>query len=684
MLEMFSIFGPKAFCMILLFDLKMPLEDPVLVFAIVLFIILFAPILLSKIKVPGIIGLIVAGAVLGPNGINLLARNSAIVLFGTVGLLYIMFVAGLEIDLNEFKKNRNKSLVFGALTFGIPLLLGSLASYYVLGYGIKSSILLASMFSTHTLVSYPIASRLGITKNEAVTITVGGTIITDTLALIILAVISGSVDGDISLLFVLKLLGAMAVFAGFVVFVFPKVARWFFRNMESEGVSQYIFVMAMVFTAAFGAELAGVEPIIGAFLAGLVLNRLIPHTSPLMNRIEFVGNALFIPFFLISVGMLVDLRVLLKGPVALVVAVTLTTVALGSKWVAAYLSQKLFKYTRGQRDVIFGLSSAHAAATIAIILIGFELELFDENVLNGTIVLILVTCVVASFVTDRAGRKLAIQESGKLEPVNGEHERILVPFSNPATIEQLVDLAIMVKNPKLNEPVYPLSVVIDDDEAREKVLEAQKKLEKVVMHAASSDHILYPVSRVDLNIASGIIRAIKELMITQIVIGWNGKTTAKERFFGSVLDNVLAGTEQMVLVTKLVYPVNTVKNMVVAIPPGAEIEPFFPKAAKLLLNLAKQATGKATFLGNQSTLDALGNFTDPEKTAVETRFVLFDDWDDFLVLIKEVSENDLFVVVNARSGSLSYSPELDRIPKHLSKHFQKISFIVLYPEQKIL
>jgi Kef-type K+ transport system membrane component KefB len=690
--------------MIFLFDFTLPLKDPVLIFSIVLFVILLAPIVLKRFKIPGIIGLILAGTLLGPYGINLLLRSDGIVLFGTVGLLYIMFLAGLEIDLNEFKKNRNKSLVFGLLTFSIPMLLGTTGAYYLLELSLPASILLASMFASHTLLAYPIVSSLGVSKNEAATIAVGGTMITDTLALLVLAVIIGSTKGELNADFWLRLGGGLSVFAGVVLFVFPIIARWFFRNMESEGVSQYIFSLAVVFASAFGAELAGVEPIIGAFLAGLALNRLIPHSSPLMNRIEFVGNALFIPFFLISVGMLINLKVLFNGVEALKVAGFMILTANSAKWMAAFATQKIFGYSRDERNLIFGLSNAQAAATLAAVLVGYNtilnaaeveaaklagetlapVRLLNESILNGTILMILVTCLVSSFAAEKAARKLAVLEKDKMPEMEDEPERILVPISNPETMEQLIDLAILLKNPKINEPIYALSVVRDDDEAKEKVVMNQKMLEKAARYASATDNQVKLITRVDLNVMGGIKRVVKEMVINQIVIGWNGKITTKERLFGSVLDNLLTHLNEMIMVTKFVYPVSVVKKIVVVAPPNAEKEVGFGMWLESVKRLSKQINTKVVFFGENHTLAAIKEIISKAKPAVEASYKEFDDWEDFLVLAREVSKEDLFITINARHKTISHESFLDKVPRYLSKHFDHINFIIIYPEQNAM
>jgi Kef-type K+ transport system membrane component KefB len=670
--------------MTLLFDLTLPLTNPVLVFSLVLFVFLLVPIFLNKIKIPSIIGLILAGVVIGPHGLNLLERNSSIILFGTVGLLYIMFLAALELDLNEFKKNKNRSLVFGALTFLIPFSLGTLVCYYFLKMPVPSSLLVASMFSSHTMVAYPIASRLGITKNEAVTIAVGGTIITDTAVLLVLAIITGSSAGTLDFYFWGKLVVSLSVFAVFVLYGFPIIGAWFFRNLPGENTSHYIFVLAMVFVAAFLAEIAGVEPIIGAFLAGLALNKLIPHTSALMNRIEFVGNALFIPFFLISVGMLVDIKVLFKGTEALIVAGALITVALFSKWIAAFLTSKIFKYSPTLTSLLFGLSSAHAAATLAVILVGFNLKLVNENVLNGTILLILITCLVSSFVTEGAGRKQAIIENDTKHEVKKFPQRILVPIANPANIEHLIDLAVMVRDKGSDAPIYPLAVVKDDDEAQERIIISNNMLEKAIKHAAATDIRVEITTRVDWNISSGILRAIKELLISDVILGWNARISTKDRIFGSILDVLLKKAEQTIYVSKIDVPLNTLNKIIIFVPENAEYENSFTTSLAKIKTLSKQVGANLSFYSFSSSLEKLKQCHEQIKPSTQASFETFDTWEKFPELYKDLRDDDLVIVITAREGTISHHSALEQIPKILARYSENKNFIILYPEQKIL
>src|SRR6056297_3135586 len=401
-----------------LLKITIPLEEPVLIFALVLVIILVAPPLFQKLRMPEIIGLILAGVVVGPHGINLLSEDLEFSIFGTIGLLYLMFLAGLEIDLKDFRKNKEKSITFGLLTFSLPFTFTLVAAHFVLDFSWMASLLIGAMIATHTLVSYPIVSNLGISRNRVVNVGIGGTIITDTIALLILAVIAESTQGEINLMFWLQFVLYFSVFVFIVNWVFPRISRWFFRNYDGQSSLEYVFVLTVVFISAVVAEFAHIEPIIGAFFAGLALNRLIPHNSPLMNRIMFIGHTLFIPFFLISVGMLVDLGILLESRSILLIIGVLLIVAVATKYLAAYVTQKVFRYTVPERNLLFGLSNARAASAIAIVIVGFNIGIVHETVVNATIILVLITCLISSIVTERAGKKIAYKQ--KQQPAEAE------------------------------------------------------------------------------------------------------------------------------------------------------------------------------------------------------------------------------------------------------------------------
>jgi Kef-type K+ transport system membrane component KefB len=673
-------------------NFKLPWTNPVLVFSSILFIILFAPLLLNKIRIPHLIGLIIAGALIGPNGFNLLLRDSSVVLFGTVGLLYIMFLAGLEINLADFKKNSSKSIVFGMYTFVIPMVLGTLSGLYILGFGMATSVLLASMFASHTLIAYPIISKLGITKNKAVNITVGGTMITDTLALLVLAVVVGMSTGEMTGDFWLRLFISLLIFASIVVFVFPMLARWFFKRSD-DNISQYIFVLALVFLGAFLAEAAGIEGIIGAFLAGLALNKLVPHTSPLMNRIEFVGNALFIPFFLIGVGMLIDFRVFISDFETVKVAIVMTLVATLAKFLAAYFTQKTFNFSVAQRNVIFGLSNAQAAATLAAVLVGYKviigenpdgtpIRLLGDSILNGTILMILVTCTIASFVAQRGGAILALEEekqSAEEKDADKLEDKILIPVNYPENIEELVNFGVTIKSKSTKNSLLALNIIPSDvtDETKEK--HAKKLMEKATKAAAATDNILTELIRYDSNLINGISNAAKENKATDIILGLHKQHSISDSILGNLTEGILSKIQVTAFIYQSIQPLDTIGKYVILIPKNAEKELGFVHWLLRVWNIGRNTGAKLVFFAHRDVLEYLREVQ--KKFSIEAQFNEFPDWEDFLILSREVKDNDALMVIMSRKNGESFNPVMQKLPKYLRKYFSKNNFILVYPPQ---
>lgn len=665
-----------------------PVTNPTWIFFLVLCIILFAPILLGRLRIPHIIGMILAGVIIGEHGFNILERDSSFELFGKVGLLYIMFLAGLEMDMDDFKKNRTKGLVFGLWTFFIPMGLGIWSSMEFLGYTFVTSVLLASMYASHTLIAYPIVSRYGLTRNSSVSITIGGTAVTVVLALIVLAVIAGMYKGEaVNGLYWSLLVGKVCLLCVLIVVGMPRLCRWFFRKYD-DNVMQFIFVLAMVFLGAGLMEVAGMEGILGAFLAGLVLNRYVPHVSPLMNRLEFVGNALFIPYFLIGVGMIIDVRCLFTEGTALKVAIVMTIVATLSKWLAAWITQKTYHMSKADRGLIFGLSNAQAAATLAAVLIGHGIildngeRLLNDDVLNGTVVMILFTCIISSIATERAARKLVAREyqEAELAPKDKKMERFMIPIANPETIEGLVDLTLMVKPPKQKKELVALCVVNDNNTSSVKEAAAKRNLERISMLAAASDTTVKTVLRYDLNIAQGILHTMKEHDITDLVIGLHRKTNLMDSFFGYMTEALLKGTHHQIMITKLLIPVNTLRRIVVAVPPQAEYESGFSKWVIQICRLNRSLGCRAHFYATEQTLKHIRRLTELEGSE-NVEFAVLDDWDDLLILTGQVNYDHLFVVVSARKGSISYLSSFEKLPAQITRYFSNNSLLIIYPDE---
>ncbi|NDV64181.1 cation:proton antiporter [Bacteroides sp. 224] len=668
-------------------NIHFPITDPTWIFLLVLIIILFAPILLSRLRIPHIIGLIISGIIVGEYGFNILERDSSFELFGKVGLYYIMFLAGLEMDLEDFKKNRMKALVFGLFTFIIPMVLGVWSSMSLLEYSFTTSVLLASMYASHTLIAYPIVSRYGLSRIRSVSITIGGTAITVALALLVLAVISGMNKGEVNEWFwvwlAIKVIGVCFL----IIFFFPRIGRWFFRHYE-DNIMQFIFVLVMVFLGGAILELVGMEGILGAFLVGLVLNRLIPNLSPLMNRLEFVGNALFIPYFLIGVGMIIDIRALFTGGEALKVAVVMTIVATFSKWLAAWLTQKSFRMRATERELIFGLSNAQAAATLAAVLVGNKIEvspgvpLLNDDVLNGTVVMILFTCIISSIATERAARKMTVEDdTGATDEKPKEQENILIPIANPDTIENLINMALLMKEPRRKDGLTALSVINDSNASEARLIQGKRALERSAMVAAAADVNVHTVTRFDMNVASGIIHAMKECAASEVVIGLHHKVTLVDSFLGTLTENLLKGTHKQVMIVKNLIPVNTLRRIIVAVPAKAEYEIGFFKWVERVCRMGLQLGCRVHFYANKDTLRYLEGFINKKYKGVRREFTELEEWEDLLLLTGQVNYDHLLIIASARRGFISYDPSFEKLPSQITKYFNNCSLIVLYPDQ---
>lgn len=659
-------------------------SDPVLIFFIVLAIILLAPVLLNRLKIPHIIGLIVAGVIVGPYGIGLLARDASFEIFGAVGILYLMFLAGIEIDMYHLKKNLNRGLGFGLYTFFVPMILGTLTSYYFLHFNWLTSVLLASMYASHTLVAYPIVSRFGLTKSPAVIIAIAGTIITVLGALIVLAVCVGiHVEGRFSAGDMLFLLLKLAVYCIVIVYSFPRITRWFFKKY-SDNITQFVYILAMVFLASYTAKIIGLESVLGAFFAGLVLNRYIPNRSSLMNRIEFVGNAIFIPYFLIGVGMLINVKVVISGWETLYVAAMMSVVATVCKWFAAWLTQLTYKMPRVDRSMMFGLSNAQAAATLAAVMIGFNLHIFNEAVLNGTIVMILVTCTISSVITERAAAKMKV---GLLQDELDEPSRVqryakntLIPVSNPLTVASLVDLAILMQNPYTRgNRLYALHVR-NDNSASARAM-GQGALEIASNTAASVDVSLTPIERYDMNFVTGVINTVEERDINEVILGMHRKSNVIDSFFGSKIEQLLGRTHKMVLISRCFIPVSTITRIVVYVPDKAQYESGFSAWIMGLGNLTRQLGCRIIFMCNPEVQNYIRGVIHQERYDIRHEYRHMEDWDDFVLLANRILDDDLFVVVSARKSSLSFDAAMEELPTFLQKYFSRNNLVVIYPEQ---
>ncbi|GEP95891.1 sodium:proton antiporter [Chitinophaga cymbidii] len=667
--------------------LSMPIEDPLLKFLLELIIILCVPILLNKIKVPHLLGLIIAGAVVGPNGFHVLSRDSSVVVTGTTGLLYIMFLAGLEINMGDFKRNKWKSITFSIYTFIAPFLLGFIGGYYLLHFSLFTSILFASLFSSHTLIVYPLISKLGIARNLAVNITVGGTMITDVLSLLVLAVIVGMTQGEVDSAFWTRLSISMLLFGLIVLLVFPVISRWFFKTVEDK-ISQYIFVLVMIYLTALLAELAGIEAIIGAFFAGLALNRLIPHASSLMNRIEFIGNAIFIPFFLISVGMLIDFTVFFKSWETITVAAIMLVASIGGKYIAAVATRKTFRFTKDEGLLIFGMSSASAAATLASVMVGYNIiisetaagepvRLLNEHVLNGSILLILISCTISSFTSMSSAQRIADEE--KEDTIAGnkhDTENILLAVKYEETVERMVNLGLLIKSKAEDSKLLALNVINESQNDSSKK-HAEKILHNAVNTAAAADITLQSLVRYDNDVVNGINSVVKEQNITDLIIGLEDEKGFSPAFIYNLYYGYLLNTHINVLVYHAAQPISTVKRHVVFIPENAEKEAGFFHALLKVWNIGRNSGALITFHTTQKIIGILQRIM--KKSSVEAEFKVTRYWQEIEEMALSFKEDEGLIVFMSKTGSASYFPQMKAVPEFLNRHLHDNNHLLIFP-----
>lgn len=670
--------------MTLLSVITFPLSEPVEIFLLVLLIILICPILFGKIKIPQIVGLILAGVIVGPYGFNLLARDASFEIFGQVGILYLMFMAAVEIDMFHLRKNSKKGTIFGLITFALPALAGIFCSRWAFGSSWSTCVLLASMYSAHTLISYPIISKFGIQNSKAAVIAVCSTIVAVLLALFMLAgVIDMSESGGFHISRIFRLIGFMAAYALVIGFGFHYATKYFFRQI-SDQVIQFIYVLAMVFIASLIAKLIGLESILGAFYAGLILNRFIPDRSGLMSRIKFVGNAIFIPYFLIGVGMLINIHAIFRSWNVAWVAANMVVVSMVAKWLSAYLGAKIFGMGGTDRRIMFGLTSGKAAATIAAALIGFQHGLLTEDMLNGAVLMILVCCIVASVVTQNAAKNLRIEITEEelrrdSEVTPGEFARQLVAVANPVTAEGLMRMALLMRNRANQNPVTALFVRNSDD-AR-KLEMGRNALRSAIAAAQAIDIDVKDIERYDVNVVAGVTNEAKQNSATDIMIGLHRKSNVVDTFYGTMTEQLLQSTNKMVMISRCFVPVDTLARLVVLVPDKAEYETGFRTWVERLGNLASQLACKIIFIAFPTTASFISNVLTGENFAVRHEYREINSWDDFIIQSTEIGDEDLLVVIGARKGSISYGGEMEDLPGHIQRHYSRNNLVVIYPEQ---
>lgn len=664
-----------------------PITDPTLIFFVVLLMILLSPIIMGRLRIPHIIGMVLAGVLVGKYGLNILGRDASFELFGRVGLYYIMFLAGLEMDMEGLKKNRNRVMFFGMLTFLIPFAMTYFMGVSLLGYIPLASLLLAAIMASNTLIAYPIVGRYGLTRHTSSTLSVGSSMMALFMALIVMASIVNSFHGNGGILFWLLFILKFVAYCVGLIMVIPRVTRWFLRRY-SDAVMQFIFILAVVFLSAALSDAVGLEGIFGAFMSGLILNRFVPKVSPLMNRIEFTGNALFIPYFLIGVGMLINVRLLFAGSKILWVVFCIVFFGTLGKAVAAYLAARIFRMSWLAGHMMFGLTSAHAAGAIAMVMVGRRLEvapgqyLFGDEVLNGIVIMILFTCVISTVITERAAQRLRLQEKEDQNMMkNLDGEKILIPVKYPEYSDNLITMATLMRNPRLKRELVALNVVYDDVNMRHNQAEGQRLLDHLCHLASASDVPMVTQVRVAANIANGIKHAFKEFQASEILMGLHFHKEINRSFWGEFTRSLYNGLSRQIIVTRILQPLNTIRRIQVAIPSRAEFEPGFYRWLERLARMAGNLECRIAFHGRNETLQLVNEFIRNRFPSVRAEYEEMAHWKELPTLGSQVREDHLFVIVTARKGTISYKTAMERLPEELNKFIKGKTIMIIFPDQ---
>ena len=666
-----------------------PITDPTLIFFVVLLIVLFAPIIMGKLRIPHIIGMVLAGIVVGKYGLNILERDSSFELFGKVGLYYIMFLAALEMDMEGMKKNKSRLLIYGLLTCFIPFTLTYLMSIHLLHYSAKASLLLSCIMASNTLIAYPIVSRYGLQQKPSVTLSVGSSMLSLLIALVILAGLVASFGEHDGVLFWVFFAAKFAAYCGFMIFLIPRLTRWFLRRY-SDAVMQFIFVMAMLFMSAALSQIVGIEGVFGAFFAGLILNRYIPHISPLMNRLEFIGNALFIPYFLIGVGMLINVNLLFLGGHILWVIFCIVFFGTLGKAIAAYAACLGFRLPLSSGHMMFGLTSAHAAGSIAMVMVGMNIligpntYLVNDDMLNGVVIMILFTCIISSLLTDWSSQKIILRDKELPEAEDekkGNDEKILIPVRYPEYADNLMDLALLVRNQKLNRGLVCLNVVYDDKDMRYNQEQGRQLLDHCSQLAAATDVMTQTQVRIAANIANGIKHAFNEFQCSEIIIGMHMHPERSPKFWGEFHQNLFNGLSRQIIMARVIQPLNTIRRIQVAVPSRAEFEPGFYRWLERLSRMAGNLDCRIQFHGRTETLALINEYIQNRHHEVRADYALMNHWNEMPQLAAQISNDHMLVVITARKGTVSYKTALERLPEEITRFFSGTNLIIIFPDQ---
>ncbi|MBR4303564.1 MAG: cation:proton antiporter [Bacteroidaceae bacterium] len=655
-----------------------PVTDSIWKCFIVIALILFVPFISQRIRFPQIAGLILAGLLVGGSGLNIIDTDEVLSMCSKIGLLFIMFFAGLDIDIEEMKKTGHWGFIFGIITFAIPFGACYYSCIHILDMTVPASLIVGCIMGSHTLISYTIVGRYGLTKEPGVTIAVTGALVAILLALVINSFVRSAYSEhgeNFSLwLFMLK----FAIYISFIVYAFPKLSRTFFHRFGS-GHAHFLFIFMMLMLSAGLASLIGLEGILGAFLAGLVTSRYIPQSSPLMNRIDFIGNTLFVPIFLLHTGMLINLKEIISNPRIIYLFGVIFAIGTVGKWLAALIIQKIRHLDKNNRRLIFGLSESHAAGALAITMGAYTLNLVDNIVLSTTIIIVLFSCIASNIITERA----AISQQKIISNKTNEKrkEKLMVLVHNPATTANLMDTVMALRTPKSRTETVGLHITINGEHANKYMQSGKSELEHAASIAAAADMPFTIHNRLGNNIIDSIKHASEEYEATDLIMGLADIRNVTRKYYEDFILSVTAKNRQQTFFVRMNIPVNMIRRIVVIIPEQFTLSPGFLKSMEYIGRLGTSIGCSTHFYGNESTLNDVRSYG---KSASRTEYYPISDTNDLGWIMDNVNKDHLLVLVGPREDAMNGIHPFAHLYEHIQSIQKECNMMLVFPESDSL
>lgn len=647
------------------------MTDSIWICFVVLTLVLFVPILCKRLRFPQIAGLIVTGVLIGPGVLNILQVNPEIQFFSRMGLLFIMFFAGLGIDLEEMKRNKVWGIIFGILTFAVPWALCYFSCAWLLQLPARTSAILACIMGSHTLISYPIISRYGLARRKSVTISVAGALVAILLALIVYAVMM-STHGDAEfnpLWFILKI----AIYITAVILIYPRLARGFFHSVTNS-FSHFLFVMILLALSCGLAQFIGLDSIVGAFLAGIVLNRYIPKSSPLMNRLDFVGNTLFVPMFLLNTGLLIDLTRMTGNWLFLTAFAVLFIVGTFGKWLAALIVQKANCFVRNDRRVIFGLSASHAAGALAIAMGAYDGGLMDNTTLSATVLIVLFSCILSNIITENAADALHQDEQSD----NESESRLMVMLTGSNTLQALMDTAITLYD-KNSQELVGLYVTINGEHAPKYMQDGKGRLEEASRIAASADVPFIAHNRLGNNIIDSILHASNEFSTDRMLMGLPLRHSINLPYLDNIISPLNDGFHGQIVLQRFVTPMNTIRRIVVLVPGPVIQDEAFEKCMESIFRITMAIGCASEFYGKDQPISAVRgtglNFSSGRVSYNEVSETADMHW-----VISGLKEDHLLMIVGPRDSETHAGRSFRHLYERIHMPETDFSTMLLFPE----